>query len=46
MQTTQHTPTRTDLSNALDFELSGTLAGYWAAVLRVVVGYWSKYVLG
>ncbi|RDI71631.1 DoxX family protein [Halopelagius longus] len=40
MQTTQLTQARTDLSNALDFELKGTLAGYWTAVLRVVVGYW------
>ncbi|SFF80867.1 thiosulfate dehydrogenase [quinone] large subunit [Halopelagius inordinatus] len=40
MATTQHTDAGIDLSNALDFELGGTLAGYWTAVLRIVVGYW------
>jgi thiosulfate dehydrogenase [quinone] large subunit len=39
MATTESTQART-VSNALDFELSGTFAGYWVAVLRVITGYW------
>ncbi|WP_049986650.1 TQO small subunit DoxD [Halobellus rufus] len=34
------TSTRTTVANPLDFDLQGTLAGYWVAVLRVVTGYW------
>ncbi|WP_144905107.1 DoxX family protein [Halobellus captivus] len=32
--------TQTTIANPLDFDLHGTLAGYWVAVLRVVTGYW------
>lgn len=32
---TRHTP-----DNPVEFDLNGTLAGYWAAALRVVTGYW------
>jgi len=34
------TSTQTTVSNPLDFDLQGTFAGYWVAVLRVVTGYW------
>ena len=37
------TPTRHTLTNPVEFDLNGTLAGYWAAVLRVVTGYWSLH---
>ncbi|MFB6091668.1 MAG: TQO small subunit DoxD [Haloquadratum sp.] len=44
------TSTRTTVANPLDFDLQGTMAGYWVAILRVVTGYWflhagvSKYL--
>jgi len=34
------TSTQTTVANPLDFDLQGTLAGYWVAVLRVLTGYW------
>ncbi|MFB6251376.1 MAG: DoxX family membrane protein [Halobellus sp.] len=34
------TSTKTTVSNVVEFDLQGTLAGYWVAVLRVVTGYW------
>ena len=34
------TSMQTAIDNPLDFDLQGTLAGYWVAVLRVVTGYW------
>jgi thiosulfate dehydrogenase [quinone] large subunit len=34
------TPTRHTLANPVEFDLNGTLAGHWAAALRVVTGYW------
>ena len=37
--TTQPTG-ETTFGNVLDFDLQGTLAGYWIAVLRVITGYW------
>lgn len=30
----------TTVGEVLDFDLRGTLAGYWIAVLRVITGYW------
>ncbi|MFB6090951.1 MAG: DoxX family membrane protein [Halobellus sp.] len=44
------TSTRTTIANPLDFDLQGTMAGYWVALLRIVTGYWflhagvSKYL--
>ena len=32
--------TRDGLGNAVGFDLNGTLAGYWAAALRIITGYW------
>jgi len=42
MSTTPQTPTATETTfgNVLDFDLQGTLAGYWIAALRVITGYW------
>ncbi|MGQ4556325.1 DoxX family membrane protein [Halobellus sp. GM3] len=37
---TTRTATETTFGNVLDFDLQGTLAGYWIAVLRVITGYW------
>ncbi|WP_256288726.1 DoxX family protein [Halobellus inordinatus] len=34
------TSIQTTVGNVVDFDLQGTLAGYWVAVLRVVTGYW------
>ena len=34
------TSTQAKLANPVEFDLQGTLAGYWVAVLRVVTGYW------
>lgn len=34
------TSTQTRLGNPVEFDLNGTLAGYWAAALRIVTGYW------
>ena len=34
------TTTRKRLDNPIEFDLNGTLAGYWAAALRIVTGYW------
>jgi thiosulfate dehydrogenase [quinone] large subunit len=34
------TSTQAVFDNPLDFDLQGTLAGYWVAVLRVITGYW------
>ena len=34
------TSIQANLANPLEFDLQGTLAGYWVAVLRVVTGYW------
>jgi len=30
----------TTFGNVLDFDLQGTVAGYWLAILRIVTGYW------
>jgi thiosulfate dehydrogenase [quinone] large subunit len=38
--TTQTAAPETAFSTILDFDLQGTVAGYWLAVLRVVTGYW------
>ncbi|WP_144905158.1 DoxX family protein [Halobellus captivus] len=37
---TTRTAAETTFGNVLDFDLQGTLAGYWIAVLRVITGYW------
>ncbi|MBB6647052.1 DoxX family protein [Halobellus ruber] len=34
------TSTRQRLDNTVEFDLNGTLAGYWVAALRVITGYW------
>ncbi|WP_311170787.1 DoxX family membrane protein [Halobellus ordinarius] len=39
-ETTRTAATETTLGDVLDFDLGGTLAGYWLAVLRVITGYW------
>ena len=37
---TTRTAAETTFENVLDFDLQGTIAGYWIAVLRVITGYW------
>ncbi|MFA1612137.1 DoxX family membrane protein [Halobellus rubicundus] len=37
---TTQAATETTFGNVLDFDLQGTVAGYWLAILRVVTGYW------
>jgi len=34
------TSTRQTLDNPVEFDLNGTFAGYWAAALRIITGYW------
>jgi thiosulfate dehydrogenase [quinone] large subunit len=34
------TSTQSKLGNPVEFDLTGTLAGYWVAALRIVTGYW------
>jgi thiosulfate dehydrogenase [quinone] large subunit len=34
------TSTRQRLDNPVEFDLNGTLAGYWVAALRIITGYW------
>ncbi|MFD1598079.1 DoxX family protein [Halobellus rarus] len=38
--TTQTSAAETTFGNVLDFDLQGTLAGYWIVALRVITGYW------
>jgi thiosulfate dehydrogenase [quinone] large subunit len=38
--TTQTAAPETTFGNVLDFDLQGTLAGYWIVALRVITGYW------
>lgn len=34
------TVTRTAVEDVLEFDLQGTIAGYWLVALRLVTGYW------
>ena len=34
------TSTQQTLNSPVEFDLNGTFAGYWAAALRIVTGYW------
>jgi thiosulfate dehydrogenase [quinone] large subunit len=34
------TSTRQQLDSPVEFDLNGTFAGYWAAALRIITGYW------